>query len=228
MMWASPNGESSNIYAKTAKHLFRSRRKAQPHCRFAAQTNGVGFARSEDNMILNIEHITENNRFWYQANALAKEAFPPKEYLAPSKLVEMAKSGNFDFWALSDKDIFVGFMVIQTYKDLAYLFFLAIDSSCRSKGYGSSAIETMKATYPDKKHVVDFEMLDDTSDNNEQRKKRREFYLRNGYKETGLFLSYLGVDYEVFCMDAEFDEEEFKDMMKNIQVEGFAPRYFRK
>lgn len=80
-------------------------------------------------MKLNIEHITESNRFWDKVNLLAKEAFPPKEYLAPSKLVEMAEADNFDFLALSDKDSFVGFMVVQTYKNLAYLFFLAIDSS---------------------------------------------------------------------------------------------------
>ena len=71
-------------------------------------------------------------------------------------------------------------------------------------------------------------MLDTTSDNYPQRVKRREFYLRNGYKETGLFLSYLGVDYEVFCMDDAFDEAEFKSMMKTIQVDGFNPQYFRR
>lgn len=179
-------------------------------------------------MKLNIEHITESNRFWNQVNELAKEAFPPKEYLSPSTLVEMAKADNFDFWALSDKDSFVGFMVVQTYKNLAYLFFLAIDSSCRSKGYGTSAIETLKATYPSKKHIVDFEMLDETSDNNEQRAKRREFYLRNGYKETGLFLSYLGVDYEVFCLDDDFEPELFKEMMATIRVDDFNPKYFTK
>ena len=47
-------------------------------------------------------------------------------------------------------------------------------------------------------------------------------------KETGLFLSYLGVDYEVFCMDSDFEPQEFKDMMKEIQVEGFEPEYFSK
>lgn len=47
-------------------------------------------------MKLNIEHITENGRFWSEVNALAKEAFPPQEYLAPSKLVEMAKADNFE------------------------------------------------------------------------------------------------------------------------------------
>lgn len=179
-------------------------------------------------MQLNTEYITTDNRFWDKVNVLAKEAFPPEEYLAPIKLVEMAKADNFDFWALSDEDTFIGFMVIQTYNSLAYLFFFAIDSSCRSKGYGTRAIETLKAKYPDKKHVVDFEMLDDTSNNNEQRVKRRNFYLRNGYKETGLFLSYMGVDYEVFCMDDDFEPEEFKAMMQTIRVDGFLPKYFMK
>ena len=130
-------------------------------------------------MKLNTEHITENSRFWSEVNALAKEVFPPQEYLAPSKLVEMAKADNFDFLALTDNNSFVGFIVVQTYRNLAYLFFLAIVSTCRSKGYGSQA-KTLKTEYPNKKQVVDFEMRDDTADNYKQREKRREFYLRNG------------------------------------------------
>lgn len=179
-------------------------------------------------MKLNIEHITTDHRFWNEIDNLAKEAFPPEEYLAPRKLVEMAQADNFDFLALIDGESFVGFMVVQTYGNLSYLFFLAIKHTCRSKGYGSRAIEALKEAYPDKKQVVDFEMLDDTADNNKQRIKRKEFYLRNGYKETGLFLSYFGVDYEVMCMDDEFHAEEFKELMKMVQVEGFNPRYFNR
>lgn len=126
-------------------------------------------------MKLNTEHITENSRFWSEVNALAKEAFPLQEYLAPSKLVEMAKADNFDFLALTDNNSFVGFMVVQTYQNLAYLFFLAIVSTCHSKGYGSRAIKTLKTEYPDKKQVVDFEMLDDTASNYKQRKKGVNF-----------------------------------------------------
>lgn len=123
-------------------------------------------------MKLNTEHITANNRFWDDVNALAKEAFPPEEYLTPSKLVEMAKEDNCDFLALTDNDSFVGFMVVYTYQNLAYLFFLAINSTCRSKGYGSRAIETLKAKYPGKKQVVDFERLDETASNYKQREKK--------------------------------------------------------
>lgn len=177
-------------------------------------------------MRLNTEPITKTSRFWKEVNVLAKKAFPPEEYLAPAELAAMAEGENFDFLALKDGDSFVGFMAVLTYENLAYLFFLAIDSACRSKGYGSRAIETLRAEYPAKKHVVDFEMLDASAANSLQREKRRRFYLQNGYRETGFFLSYLGVDYEVFCMDDDFDPEVFKAMMKTIQVKDFHPRYF--
>ena len=70
--------------------------------------------------------------------------------------------------------------------------------------------------------------MDSEAPNSEQRIKRRQFYLRNGYEETGLFLSYLGVDYEVFFMGDDFEPQEFMDMMREIRVDGFEPEYFTK
>lgn len=180
------------------------------------------------NMLLNVEPITERSRFWQQANDLAKEAFPPEEYLAPSEFVRMAKRDGFDFLALLDGTKFVGFAAVLTYENTAYLFFLAIDERLRGKGYGGRAVETLRAEYPDKIHTVDFEMIDDAAPNREQRERRRRFYLRNGYRETGLFLSYFGVDYEVFCSGDDFDPDGFKAMMKTIDIEGFDPIYFSK
>lgn len=177
-------------------------------------------------MDLEIEAVTEESQFLKQINELAKEAFPPEEYLAPASLIEMAKQDCFDFWTLKDQNQFVGFMVVQCYKNMAYLFFLAIDPVYRSKGYGQKAIKALKKIYPNYSQVVDFEKVDESATNRLQREKRRRFYLKNGYKETGLFLSYLGVDYEVFCMDEHFDIETFKALMQTIQVEGFNPKYF--
>lgn len=176
-------------------------------------------------MILNIENITETGKYWQEVNALASEAFPPEEYLAPIELVRMAAGGYLNFSALLDKDTFVGFMVTMQYEKMVYLFFLAITPSCRSKGYGSRAIETLKAQYPGKTQVVDFEAPDDSADNATQREKRRQFYLKNGYRETGLFVTYYGVTYEVFCTDEQFDADTFKELMKTVPVDGFAPVY---
>lgn len=179
-------------------------------------------------MTLRTIEITKDFSDMDKVDTLATEAFPPEEYLPPSKLLEMSEEDNFDFLALYDKDIFVGFITVMTHKNIAYLFFLAIDKNLRDAGYGSRAIETLKALYADFQQVVDFEMIDDNSQNNEQRKKRRSFYLKNGYKPTDRFLSYLGVDYEIFCMDEHFDFDAFKELMSLLNIEGFDPKYFEK
>lgn len=178
--------------------------------------------------MLNTIDITKDFADFDKVEALAAEAFPPEEYLPPSKLVEMAEEAGFDFHALYDGATFVGFIAVRTYRRLSYLFFLAIDSSLRSGGYGSEAIKTLLELYPGKQQIVDMEMVDATAKNNDQRIKRRSFYLRNGYQPTGHFLSYLGVDYEILCMEEHFDFYAFREMMSMLQIEGFVPRYFTK
>lgn len=148
---------------------------------------------------------------------MAKKAFPPEEYIAPIDLVKMAHDENFDFWILCEQEHFVGFMAVVTHRELAYLFFLAIDKSKRGNGYGGEAIRLLHRRYQ-KCHVVDFEMIDDTAPNNEQRKRRKDFYLRHGYRETGIFVSYQGVNFEVVAMDEELDYECFQDMMQMLWV----------
>jgi len=73
-------------------------------------------------MALRTIEIAEHFEDLDKVESLAKEAFPPKEYLAPSKLIEMSKDDGFDFYALYDKAIFVGFITVRTYKHLSYLF----------------------------------------------------------------------------------------------------------
>ena len=177
---------------------------------------------------MNIVPITLDFCDLEKVEKLAKEAFPPEEYLAPAALIEMAQSKALDFWALYDKECFVGFMVIKIYKKLSYLFVLAVDPLHRAEGYGSQALKLIKEIYPDKQQVVDFEMVDDSAQNKEQRKKRRFFYMRNGYQETGKFLSYGGVVYEIFCTGDDFDFESFQDMMRGLPMEGFTPQFFEK
>lgn len=54
-------------------------------------------------MILKTVPITKKMADFERIKKLAKEAFPPKEYLAPSVLIKMAKSPDFDFLALYDE-----------------------------------------------------------------------------------------------------------------------------
>jgi len=57
-------------------------------------------------MTLKTMPVTKDMADFEKIEKLAREAFPPKEYLAPSILVRMAKSPDFDFLALYDEDKF--------------------------------------------------------------------------------------------------------------------------
>ncbi len=170
--------------------------------------------------------ITKEFKDLQLVESLAKEAFPPEEYLAPSKLIEMSENGEVDFLAIYGGEAFIGFTVVSLYKDMCYLFFLAISPEFRSHGYGGRTIRLLDELYPDKQQVVDFEMIDESALNNAQRITRKAFYMRNGYKETGKFISYLGVDYEIMCKQDNFDFEAFKQMMQTFKIDGFKPKYF--
>ena len=67
--------------------------------------------------------VRENFKDMDKLNNLAKEAFPPEEYLSPNDIINKMK--DLELYALYDNDLFVGYMVIKSIKNMAYLFFLA-------------------------------------------------------------------------------------------------------
>ncbi len=174
---------------------------------------------------MNIRMITPDFPELNKVEELAKEAFPPEEYLAPEELLEMARLGQVEFLAIYEEKRFVGFTVVALYENLCYLFFLAIDRSLRSHGYGGKTLRLLEQRYPGRQQVVDFERIDLAAGNNAQRITRKAFYQRNGYRETGRFLSYLGVEYEILCKEERFDFDSFKRMMSTFRIEGFDPVY---
>ncbi len=174
---------------------------------------------------LELRVVTPALQDYDQIKRLAKEAFPPEEYLAPEELLEMARLGQVEFLAIYDEKRFVGFTVVALYENLCYLFFLAIDRSLRSHGYGGKTLRLLEQRYPGRQQVVDFERIDPAAGNNAQRITRKAFYQRNGYRETGRFLSYLGVEYEILCKEERFDFDSFKRMMSTFRIEGFDPVY---
>ena len=75
------------------------------------------------------------------------EAFPAVERVPFWLLKRRAKTPLAEFCSLYDDDAWRGF--IYTVKDerLVYIFFLAIDASERSKGYGSGLMTLIKERY---------------------------------------------------------------------------------
>lgn len=149
---------------------------------------------------------------------LNNSAFPQEERIEIKEMLELIKDKKIEVSAIYDADTFIGFYALVVQKPIAYIFFLAIDSTKRSQGYGTKALALMKEQYSDYQIVLDMESIEETAENIIQRKSRKKFYLRNGYYETGFYMKYNGLTMEILCNNPIFNSNDFKLLLQNLEI----------
>lgn len=163
------------------------------------------------------------------------EAFPPEELMSTDMQMELAAKGKLEVWAVYDGPSFVGFTTVYPDARLVYVFFLAVSGKARSHGYGSRILSMLREQYSGRRIVLDIEPLDPAAPNYELRVRRKQFYLRNGFRESGYLLKYLGLSFEVLYADApgEFRIEDYEETMDGLRemihscgFEVFKPEIF--
>lgn len=175
---------------------------------------------------MNFVKVDSNFKDFHKIEKLAKEAFPPSEYVPPKAFLYATERQEVDFWAFYDEDVFIGYAVVRHKMDFAYLFFLAVQKTLRNKGYGTEILKLLEDIYPDATQIVDFEMVDSSAPNNEMRIRRKNFYLRNGYREINLFYFFNDENFEIMSKRTPFDYDRFYEMMSSFIGMGFNPKFF--
>lgn len=114
---------------------------------------------------------------------------PPVHYFFYS----VKKHKENHLYAYYDFNQFVGFTYLTIYKDIVYIFFLAVSESIRNKGYGSQILNDIKEKYKDNVLLLCYEEVDEKYEDNELRKKRQSFYFSNGFQDNILKTNEFGV-----------------------------------
>src|SRR5699024_5106784 len=112
-------------------------------------------------MGLGMESITKHSKDIDKFKTLYYSAFPKEERIPMSSLLRKTKKDFIDLFAFYDKGVFVGFTYIVTYKDITLVFYLAIDDSFRSRGYGRKALNKIKEHYPNSRVILNIEAIDE-------------------------------------------------------------------
>lgn len=146
------------------------------------------------------------------------EAFPPSEHMSTDELLRYASATDTDLLGVYDGERPVGFTVVTKNDRVGYIFFLAIDSSLRSMGYGSAVLKGLLERYSELQMTLDFEVVDERADNYEQRCRRRRFYLRNGFHETGRFTMLRGELFELVCSENVLDVDGISELLREIHA----------
>lgn len=141
------------------------------------------------------------------------EAFPPAERMSFKEMFSYAAAADAEVLGIFDQDRALGFVMLLKNAACAFVILLALDGRVRSQGYGSAVLHSLIKRYPDHQLVVDFEELDARAENSAQRLRRKNFYLRNGFHETGFFTVLGGERFEVLCTGGELKEESLLDLI---------------
>lgn len=167
------------------------------------------------------------NFFSQNVRQMYLDAFPPAERMPFLAMATMSKLWHTDFLEFYDGDTLCGFVYLAHNRKLVFIMFLAVDKILRSKGYGSAILHEIQRRYSDEKIIVSIEPCDADGPDLALRARRKSFYSRNGYRETGYRMRLSGVEQEILICNGQFDKREFRRFLALYSNGTVWPKIWR-
>lgn len=138
-----------------------------------------------------------------QIKEIYETSFPKSEKFPFWVLKQCARENNVHLDAIidPDTDTIVGMRFLISYDDITYLMYMAIDEKYRNKGFGSLVLRDLILRQADVSILLCIERP--TAEKEDIKACRKDFYLRNGFYETGCFIEDSGVEYEFLSSSKE-------------------------
>lgn len=161
--------------------------------------------------MLTIQELKSDSLSFNDAKKIYLNSFPQKEQIPYEILKNNIVLGKAKFSGIFSDSQLVGIIYYTKYENLVYIFYFAIDFTIQSKGYGREAIKTIQRYFSNDKIILLVEEVSDDAENKEQREKRKQFYLRNGFVASGKIMTEGGVRYEMLhSKNADVSVAEYK------------------
>lgn len=158
---------------------------------------------------------------------LYRSSFPKAERKPFSIIKQMQKEGRGDLWVYEDSGKFLGFATTINGKDAILVDYLAVNPNARGGGIGSAILQDLRRHYGDDRLFLEIETITPLADNNEQRARRKTFYLKNGMKEVGVTANIFETDMELlsFGLTMTFDEYRsfYRDNYNSFAADHILP-----
>ena len=166
-------------------------------------------------IMIRFEKIDENTKNLEDIKQLYMDAFPFEERIPFYIMVLVGNDRGVEFLSIYDDDTWLGFIHTLVGEKLSYIFYFAIDGGLRQSGYGSKIIREYKKIHP--KLSLAIEPIEEDSDNIKQRKKRLEFYEKNGFETLDTKVVEMGVEFELMgAKGMEIKESDYKSLVKKF------------
>lgn len=154
--------------------------------------------------------------------SLYEEAFPDYEK-KPFWMIRLKnRQGKTDVWYLEKDGAFAGLAITMNTKESVLLDYFAIDEKRRSEGIGSEGLKALQAYYTGRKFFLEVESTYDECENAEQRKRRKQFYLRNNMTEMKIMAKVFKTNMEVLGYGCQLDFPTYRSVYENAYGKKIA------
>lgn len=143
-------------------------------------------------------------------------AFPKNERKPFDLILEKCNNGSIEIISIqNDNSNFLGFAIMILHDDMVLLDYFAIAPESRGQNLGSTALKMLFERYKNKRFILEIENTEIESDNLEERKRRKAFYLKNGMSVMPYKVNLIGVEMEILTRNCDVTYEEYYSTYEN-------------
>lgn len=142
---------------------------------------------------------------WLRLYRLYHRAFPASERKPFAVIVKMYRKGKSDIWQIRQDGKFAALAFTINGENLILLDYFAVARNCRGRGIGSAALGELRKRYAGKGMFVEIESTGEAADNQQERLRRKQFYLSNGMRPLNVTVMLFGVKMELLGIECEMD-----------------------
>lgn len=145
------------------------------------------------------------------------EAFPENERFSFGMMLRN-ENGHYETFAFYNNGSFCGFAILLNSLDISHILYIATLPKLRGKGLGEKALAAIGRIKAKMRIIVDIEREVPGCAENEIRRRRKNFYLRNGYCETEVRYRWQNEFYEILVFGGELSKEDFGNFWKALGI----------
>lgn len=138
------------------------------------------------------------------------EAFPPIEQLPLWVLCVLALRSDIEFYAVYADTEFCGLLYLVNDPDHTLIFYFAVRTDLHSRGYGAAILQHLKNRGGAVSLIM--ESMREVCENATQRQRRKEFYLRNGFLDTGYYMKGEAL-FDILCTVPDIDPIAYQKLV---------------